>query len=317
MTTLAPVDVLIVGGGPAGLSAGLMLGRCRRRVLICDEGRPRNAASRGLHGFLSRDGLEPDVLRQIAREQLSRYDTVELRAGRVESAQRVDEGFVAALADGTTAEARRLLLASGVKDQLPPIDGLKGLWGRGVFPCRYCDGWEFRGQPLAVLTGALANWEGDAKLAVQLTQLSDDVALCTNGPFELEAATRQSLARYGVTVRDEKVACLESGHDGELSRIMFAGGGALPRRAVFLDTAKSQHSELALKLGCAILKDGCVEVDERQQTSQVGVFAVGDTARRPSRPITGAQIVMAAADGATAAIAIDLDLFSLASTVCG
>jgi thioredoxin reductase len=301
-------DVVIVGAGPAGLNAALVLGRCRRRVLVCDEGKPRNAVSRGLHGFLSRDGLEPRELIRIAREQLAPYPSVELRSTRVDAACRSGEAFLVTLAGGETASARKVLLAGGRRDQVPDIPGLGDLWGRSVFHCRYCDGWEVRDTPLAVIS-ASADWAGDAQLAAQLTNLSDDVAWCTNGPFELDEPARRRFERHGVWIREERIAALE-GREGRLERIVFAHGPPLPRRAAFLDCVKHQHSDAAAQLGCTLLPDGCVEVGDRQQTSEPGVFAAGDTARRPTRPVTSAQIVMAAADGATAAVAIDLDLFS-------
>src|SRR4051812_15696910 len=131
-------EVAVVGGGPAGMSAALLLGRCCRRVLGCDAGAPRNRASRALNGFLSRDGIAPEQLRRAAREELRRYDTVELRDVLVVGAAPYQDGFELALADGAHERARKLLLATGVVDELPPIPGLSALWGRGVFPCPYC-----------------------------------------------------------------------------------------------------------------------------------------------------------------------------------
>src|SRR6266498_1985967 len=133
-------DVIIVGAGPAGLSAALILGRCRRRVLVCDIGHPRNAASHALHGFLTRDGIEPAELLRIAREQLHPYDSVELRAVEVTDATRVEHRFEVSLNDGGHLSCRKLLLATGVVDQVPAIAGIEMLYGRSVFHCPYCDG---------------------------------------------------------------------------------------------------------------------------------------------------------------------------------
>jgi thioredoxin reductase len=301
-------DVAIAGAGPAGLSAALLLGRCRRSVLLCDKGEPRNAVSHGLHGFLSRDGLLPAELRRIAFDQLAPYQTVEVCSIRIEEARREGDRFTATLANGTRIETRRLLLTMGRRDDLPPIPGLPELWGHSIFHCRYCDGWEVRDRPLAVVTGPNADRAPDAQLAIQLTRLSDDVVWCTNGPYEPDEVTRRRMHRHGVRVRQEPVAALE-GRGGQLERIVFAEGEPLPRHAAFLDPPKLPHSDLAVQLGCSILDDGCVEVSERRQTTVPGVFAAGDMSRRPARPLTSAQIVMAAADGATAAVAMDLELF--------
>jgi thioredoxin reductase len=142
-------DAIILGGGPAGLSAALILGRCRRRVILCDTGRPRNAASRALHGFLTRDGIEPAEFLRIGRRQLARYGTVLVRRQAVD-ARRTDGGFEVDLAGGGRLVARTLLIATGVADRLPPIEGLRALYGRAVFHCPYCDGWEVENRPLAV-----------------------------------------------------------------------------------------------------------------------------------------------------------------------
>src|SRR5262245_30346197 len=144
-------DVIIVGAGPAGLSAALMLGRSRRRVLVCDTGHPRNAAARAMHGFLTRDGMPPLEFLAIAREQLRQYDTVELRGVEVvEAACHPDASFHVALADGARHTSRKLLIATGVVDNVPEIPGFRELYGRSVFHCPYCDGWEVRDQPLAI-----------------------------------------------------------------------------------------------------------------------------------------------------------------------
>jgi thioredoxin reductase len=301
------LDVVIVGGGPAGLNAALLLGRARRRVLVCDAGAPRNAPVAHMHGFLSRDGLPPADLRRIAREQLGAYGSVELREVQVEAAETASdgEGFVVTLADGASERARRLLLASGVVDQLPAIDGLAGLWGRGAFNCPYCDGWEVRDQPLAVL----GTDQRTLQLALHLTRWSDDVVWCSNGPppATLDDAGRVLLAARGIQLRQEPIVRLE-GADGQLARIVFTAGPPMERRAAFLHPPTRQRSDLPGQLGCMLLEDGSVSVGELGQTSVPGVFAAGDMARRPTMPVPGAQVVIAAAEGAIAAIAIDQDL---------
>src|SRR6266542_4767980 len=200
---------------------------------------------------------------------------LEVRAVTGEAGQ-----FTVSLGDGTTEQASRLLLATGVADQLPPIPGLAQLWGRGVFNCPYCDGWEVRDQPLAVL-GADPR---AMQLAVHLTRWSGDVVWCPGGPPGwLDDQGRTLLAARGVRLREEPVARLEVG-DGHLDRVVFASGAPLPRRAAFLHPPTRQRSDLPVQLGCRLLEDGSVEVSDLGQTSGPGVFAAGDMARRPSMP---------------------------------
>jgi len=181
----AAFDVIIVGGGPAGLSAALILGRARRRVLLCDAGRPRNAAVPAMHGFLSRDGLDPAELRLIARDQLTRYPQVQVIDAEVVSARRTEQRFGITTGDGSRHQARKLLLATGVVDELPPIPGLAELWGHAAFNCPYCDGWEHRDQRLAVLGRAES-----LLLALQLSNWTSDLVLATDGPADLDRLAR-------------------------------------------------------------------------------------------------------------------------------
>jgi thioredoxin reductase len=191
-------DVIIVGAGPAGLSAALMLGRSRRRVLVCDTGRPRNAASHALHGFLTRDGLHPAEFLRISREQLRQYDGVELRDVEVTDAEcRADGRFHATLATGETVASRKLLIATGVVDRVPDLPGFAELYGRSVFHCPYCDGWEARDEPIALYGRRTRAFE----MSRALTAWSDDLVLCTDG-----------LTKHV--------------HDDEIAGLLAAAGGA-------------------------------------------------------------------------------------------
>jgi thioredoxin reductase len=289
-------DVIIVGAGPAGLSAALMLGRSRRRVLLCDTGRPRNAASRAMHGFLSRDGIPPADFLRTAREQMRQYESVEFRDVEVVHAECREGRFHVTLADGVRLAARKLLIATGVVDNLPSIPGFKELYGRSVFHCPYCDGWEVRDQPLAVY-GRGARGLG---LSLELTGWSRDVVLCTDGPSELEAADIARLTRNGIALRDERVIRLE-GSDG-LEQVVFERGDPLARRALFFTTGQTQQSELASTLGCEINEKGTVRTGKYEATHLPGLFVAGDASRAVQ------WVVVAAAEGAEAAFAINTDL---------
>ena len=290
-------DVIVVGGGPAGLSAALVLGRCRRRVLVCDAGRPRNAASQALHGFLTRDGIPPGELLRIGREQLRRYETVELIDAEVVDARGLDGGFEVALADGARHACRMLLLAAGVVDELPPIDGVEAFYGRSVFHCPYCDGWEVRDQPLAVY----GRGRQGLGLALELMAWSRDLVLCTDGPIELSPEERGRLSRHGILVREERIARLE-GIDGMLGCIVFADGQTLRRRALFFSTGFRQGSDLPARLGCNFTHRGAVETGTYETTDVPGLFVAGDASRQVQLAI------VAAAEGAKAAFAINTAL---------
>lgn len=292
-----PLDVIIVGAGPAGLSAALVLGRCRRRVLVFDSGHPRNAASHGLHGYLTRDGIDPGEFLQIARDQLRQYETVQLRHVEVIDAQRLENSFEISLANGERFTSRRLLLATGVVDEIPQIEGMAEFYGTSVFHCPYCDGWEMRDQPLAVYGRS----ENGAGLALELLLWSRDLVLCTDGPAELDSKDMERLQAHNIAIREDKVLRLE-GHEGVLERLVFADSKPLAIRGMFFSTAQKQASDLAVKLGCVITDQGCVDTGDYETTNVPGLYVAGDASRLVQ------FVIVAASEGAQAAVAINKEL---------
>lgn len=287
-------DTIIAGGGPAGLSAALVLGRCRRKVLVCDIGRPRNHRSKAIHGFLSRDGTPPGEFAEICRDQLRRYPNVELRHAEIIDARIEGDGFSVELREGATETSRALLLATGIVDELPRIAGFDQFYGRSAHHCPYCDGWEHRDQPLAVLGGKLEA----AELAIELLLWSKDVVLCTDGAPELTAKESGRLEQNGVRVIEDRIASLE-GEGDVLRAIRFANGEALERAALFFSPRQMQRSPLGEKLGCEFCDDGSIQCTEGAETCVPGLYAAGNASR-------GLQLVIiAAAEGTRAAFAIN------------
>ncbi len=290
-------DVIIVGGGPAGLSAALILGRCRRRVLVCDAGEPRNAASHGLHGFVTRDGIQPSEFLNLAREQLRPYETVKLLQTKVVDARRRSNSFELTTDDGQRISSRKLLLATGVTDDLPQIEGLAGLYGSSVFHCPYCDGWEMRDQPLAIY----GKGENGSGLALEVTLWSKDLVLCSDGPSELSDQELDRLTRHKIRVCEDKITRLE-GRDGVLQHIVFATGKSLARRGMFFSTGQRQASNLPELLGCEFSEQGCVKTGDYETTNVPGLYVAGDASRLVQ------LVIVAASEGAQAAFAINKEL---------
>jgi thioredoxin reductase len=293
-------DVIIVGAGPAGLSAALILGRCRRRVLVCDSGRPRNAASHAMHGFLTRDGINPHEFLRLSREQLRQYETVAIRNCEVTAATcRTDARFEVTIENEERLTGRKLLIATGVLDNLPGIPGFAELYGASVFHCPYCDGWEVRDEPLAVY----GRGERGLGLSLELTGWSRDVVLCSDGPAEIDEAGRARLRRCGIEVREERVLRLD-GEDGRLTRVVFDAGEPLVRRALFFTTGQTQQSALAISLGCEFNDKGTVRTGKYESTHLSGLYVAGDASRAVQ------WVIVAAAEGAEAAFAINTDLLT-------
>jgi thioredoxin reductase len=297
------LEVIIVGGGPAGLNAALVLARCRRKVMLFDDGKPRNAASHAVHGFLSRDGIAPDELRAIARDQLEKYPSVVVDPDRVIDVSRDESGSLATTKDGRQFRSRKLLLAGGVVDELPTQPGFQELYGIGVFHCPYCDGWEVRDRPIAVYG------KGDHKgagLALEMTIWTDHIVLCTDGPSELSDACRLRLEKNGITTREERILRLDMLDNVPYQasfNIIFEHGPALLRSAMFFNTSRHQSTNLAERLGCDLYDPkGCTIDNHKQITHVPGLYVAGDA----SRDVL--QAIVAAAEGAQAAIGINTAL---------
>jgi thioredoxin reductase len=271
----APYDAVIVGGGPAGLSAALVLGRANRRVLVVDEDRPANAVSQGVGGLLGHDRVKPAELRESGRRQLEEHPNVEFRHGSVEDVERLRDGFVV---DGV--RARAIVLAHGLRYDPPPLPGIDALWGQSVFHCAFCDGWEVRNRPLA--------YHGSGPAAVRsalvLAGWSNDVVLCTDGAPDPGG---ELLAAAGVRVRTEPIARL-AGRDGRLQQIEFAHGPAERREALFVNTRRDQPNGLAAALGCELTEAGTIVTDADGRTNVAGVYAAGDAATAHARSVANA-----------------------------
>ncbi|GAA4009434.1 NAD(P)/FAD-dependent oxidoreductase [Allokutzneria multivorans] len=278
-------DVVVIGGGAAGLSAALVLGRARRSVLVVDAGEPRNQPAAHMHGFLSRDGMPPGELLAVGRAEVAGYGG-EIRSGRAVSARRNGTGFVVELADGNEVSARRLVVTTGLRDELPPIEGLRERWGRDVAACPYCHGWEVRDQPI----GVLGTDPRGAHLALLIRQWSADV---TYFGSQLAEQDRAKLLARGVRIVDEDVVKVLADND-ELIGVELTDGSCVKRSALFVPTVFSANDTLLTQLGAEHTEDG--------RTTVPGVYAAGNVVD----PM--AQVIIAAAQGAKVGMNVNSDL---------
>lgn len=290
------LDVLVVGGSWAGLAAAMQLGRTRRRVAVVDAGRPRNRFARTSHGFLGQDGRAPADILETFRAQVLAYPSVQFHTGEATDAAQDEKGdFVIDLAGSTSLRARRLILATGIVDELPPIPGLAERWGVTVLHCPYCHGYEVGDRRLAVI----ATSERGVHQALLLADWSSQVTLFTNGAFEPDAPQEEALAQRGVRIDRRGVEALV-GSAPTLDGVRLIDGGVEPVDAVFTASRTHLTSPLAERLGCAVdvgQFGPIVHTDASKATTIPGVYCAGDAAREPH------NATWAAADGATAGVA--------------
>ncbi len=286
-------DVVVVGGGAAGLSAALVLGRARRRVAVVDAGSPRNAPAAHMQGFLSRDGMPPAELLAAGRAEVTGYG-VELIEDHVVG---IGAGFYVRLAGGRELKARRILVATGVSDELPDLPGVRERWGRDLLHCPYCHGWEVRDQPI----GVIVTIPGSVKHALLLRQWSDDVVFFAH-TYTLSPVEQVELEASGVSIVTGGVARLVVESD-RLSGVELVDGRRIARTAVFVRPGNVPHADgLLARLGCDIDAAGFVTVDATGRTSAFGVWAAGNVVD------PRAQVITSAGAGSAAAIAINANL---------
>ena len=295
---MRPYEAVVIGGSFAGLSAAMQLARARRRILIIDAELPRNRFAPESHGFFGQDGRTPAEIVQTGRSQVLAYPTAELRIDEATTAAQRNGAFDITLASGTTVSASRLVLATGVIDELPEIPGLRERWGVSVLHCPYCHGYESKDGRL----GVLAAGETNLHIALLLPDWSAAVTLFTNGTFDPSDEQRAKLAARGVRVEPRRVAeLLGTGPALSAVRVRGAEGDeVVPLDAMFIASRTRMASPLAEQLGCAF-DDGplgpVIRTDEKKQTTVAGVFAAGDAAR------SWHNATVASADGVLAGVA--------------
>jgi len=292
-------DVIIVGGGPAGLSAALVLARARRKVLLFDSGQPRNASATAIHGYLGHDGITPQGLRELGRAEVARYG-VEFVDGAVTAAERLDgEGsrFRVQTGDGREGVGRKLLFTTGMRDELPDLPGVRECYGASVHHCPYCDGWEHRGERILAYARRAKDAVG---LGLALKQWSDPVTVLTGGE-PLAEEGKQRLERNGIAWRTEPV--IRVLHKGSrLQGVELADGSSLVADALFFETIEQPACELPRQLGAACEENFSARTSRKQKTNVPGLFVAGDADGNVQFAI------VAAAEGATAAVAINREL---------
>jgi thioredoxin reductase len=285
-------DVLVAGGGAAGLSAALVLLRARRTVVVVDAGRPRNAPAAHLHGFLSRDGLPPGELLAVGRAEVAGYGGTLLD----DTVVGVEPGFSVRLASAPALRARRILVATGLRDELPDIPGVRERWGRDLLHCPYCHGWEVRDRPLGVLGGSAEA----VQHALLVRQWSPDVILFPHTDA-VGQEQRERLGARGIRILEGSVSQLVVDND-QLHAVELADGTVVPRTAVFVRPRFVPNADLLTGLGCEVDAHGWVVHDAVGRTSVAGVWVAGNAAD------PRAQVISAAGQGSAAAIALNADL---------
>jgi thioredoxin reductase len=297
MNDLDEYDVIVIGGSAAGLSAALVLSRARRRVAVLDSGEPRNAPAAHMQGFLSRDGMPPRDLVAAGRAEVQQYGG-RLVEGVVTDVRRRHDArrFAVRLASGATMTARRVLFATGLRDEIPDIPGFRDRWGRDLLHCPYCHGYEVRDQPL----GVLGRGPETVQHALIIRQWSSDVVLFAHGG-DLTASDRERLGACGIDVVDTPVAGLVVDDDA-LTGVELQDGRVIARAAVFVRPRFVPNNDLLADLGCETNDDGWPVIDQTGATSVPGVWVAGNAANPRG------QVITAAGEGSAAAIAINNDL---------
>ena len=292
------LDCIIVGGGPSGLNASLVLARAKKDIILFDEDKPRNAVTHESHGFITRDGIKPSVFKRIAKEELMKYPTFTWKNERVNAIKKEKHCFSIYSRSGKLYQSRKVILATGLRDILPSISGIHEFYGTSLFSCPFCDGWELKDLPLVLI----ADNPGAFHKVKLIYNWSRDLIVCTNGNNIFSPEQYELLTKNNIKVIHEGIVALQ-GEAGRLKTIQFNNGHVIEREGGFVSAGLKQASSLAESLGCRRLKNGGIEIDQFGRTTIDGVYASGDISLS-----TPSQVINAASEGSIVAMGVINDL---------
>lgn len=286
------LDCAIIGGGPAGLSAALVVGRGRKQVIVFDDELPRNRVTQESHGFITNDGMTPFEIRQAGEADLQKYPNIKIKRNRIVDIQKKEESFTLLTHEGDAFEAKKIILATGLQDILPEIEGIHDVYGKTLFSCPFCDGWELKDKALALI----AENQRALHMAKLLSNWTKDLIVFTNGHV-LAEEDKALLTAHSIQVIDVPIVSID--HDnGQLLALQLENGEAVKRESGFVASEFKQSAPFAEKLGCQMTKNAGIETDILGRTTVSGVFACGDNLGGP------AQLVLAAAAGSQAGMGV-------------
>lgn len=292
------LDCVIIGGGPSGLNASLVLARAKKNIILFDEDKPRNAVTQESHGFITRDGIKPSEFKRIAKEDLKKYPNFTLHKERVIDIKKEIQSFSIYTESGNVFKARKVILSTGLIDVLPPIDRIHDFYGTSLFICPFCDGWELKDLPLVLIA--------ENQRAFHMTKMifnwSKDLIVCTNGKQVFSTEQQALLAKNNIKVIEDEILTLH-GDEGKLKSVQFKNGNEIERQGGFVTADLKQASSLAKSLGCKQHQNGGIEIDNFGRTNIEGVYACGDISLS-----TPSQVINAASEGSIVASGVVSDL---------
>jgi thioredoxin reductase len=295
-------DCAIIGGGPAGLNAALVLGRARRDILLFDNNNPRNAVTHESHGFITRDGVKPKEFREIAHKDIEKYPSVIYENKKIISVIKNDGSFDLTTANNEIYQSKTIIIATGLKDNLPNIENISDYYGKSLFNCPYCDGWELRDKALVVIIDEQVQ---GFHFIQTIYNWSKDLVVCTNGRLFENSDQKRLIQKKGIKIMENRMKTF-AGENGQMEKVLFENGDSVIAKGGFVLPKPSQTSDLAKKIGCEFNSLGGISTDSYGRTNIKGVYAAGDASI-----VAPAQLIIAAAEGLQAAVGVNRDLIEI------
>jgi thioredoxin reductase len=292
-------DCAIIGGGPAGLNAALVLGRARRNTILFDNDNARNAVTQESHGFITRDGIKPKEFREIAHKEISKYPSVIFEKRQITSVSKNDHLFELLTSENGIYQSKKIIISTGLKDNLPNIENISEYYGKSLFNCPYCDGWELRDKPLVVIIDEQVQ---GFHFIQTIYNWSKDLVVCTNGKLFQNSEQKRLIQNKGIKIIENKIKSFV-GENGLIEKAVFENGESVDIQGGFVLPQLTQSSDIAKQLGCEYNSLGGISTDSFGRTNIKGVYAAGDASI-----IAPAQLIIAAAEGLQAAVGVNRDL---------